>query len=61
MFAPAVTITPVPRATSMPLSRASLSSIAPMSARSPTPSWYACVSGLAIASRATSSAAGGGP
>ncbi len=61
MFAPAVTITRLPRATSMPFSRASLRSSRATSAGSPSPGWYSCVAGSPSACRAASMASRGGP
>lgn len=61
MFASAVTMIRLPRATSMPFSAESLRAMASTSAGDPEPSWYSWVSGRDSAARAASTACGGGP
>ena len=61
MFAPAVTMTRRPRATSIPFSRPTLAAMRSISAGSPASAWYSCVAGSSMAARAASSAALGGP
>ena len=61
MLAPAVTMTRLPRVTSMPFSARSFVASRSTSAGSPRPSWYSWVDAVSSAARTASSAAGGGP
>ncbi len=61
MFAPAVTMTRQPSATSIPFSSRSFLAIRATSDARPAPSPYSCTSVEARASRAAATACGGGP
>ncbi len=61
MFAPAVTMIALPRATSMPFSAASFCVMRSTSAGWPTPLEYSCAAGSVSAAFTASAAWGGGP